>query len=55
MMSALPTDHNSRRDPEAIASTDITSSSGRNSNPLWLLIFGGALFFAFAAALLASG
>ena len=53
-MSSLPADHNSSRDPEAIASTDTTSSSGQNANPLWLLIFGGALFFAFAAAFLAS-
>jgi hypothetical protein len=55
MMSALPADHNSRRDPEAIASTDTTTSSDRSPNPLWVLIIGGALFFAFAAALLASG
>jgi hypothetical protein len=54
MMSALPADHNSR-DPEAIASTDTTTSSGLSPNPLWLLIIGGAMFFAFAAALLASG
>jgi hypothetical protein len=55
MMNALSADHNSSRDPEAIASTDTSTSSGRSSNPLWLLIIGGALFFAFAAALLASG
>jgi hypothetical protein len=54
MMSALPADHNSSRDPEAIASTNTTASSGQSPNPLWLLIIGGALFFAFAAALLAS-
>ena len=53
-MSSLPADHNSSRDPEAIASTDTTSSSGQNANPVWLLVFGGALFFAFAAAFLAS-
>jgi hypothetical protein len=55
MMSALPADHNSSRDSEAIASTDTTTSAARSPNPLWLLIIGGALFFAFAAALLASG
>jgi hypothetical protein len=55
MMSAIPADHNSSRNPEAIVSTDTTASSGGSTNPIWLLIFGGALFFAFAAALLASG
>jgi hypothetical protein len=53
-MSSLPADHNSSRDPDAGASTDTTASSNRSANPLWLLIFAGALFFAFAAALLAS-
>jgi hypothetical protein len=55
MMSSLPADHSSSRDPEVIVSTDTTSSAGQSPNPLWLLIIGGALFFAFAAALLASG
>jgi hypothetical protein len=55
MMSSLPADHDSSRDPEEVASTDASTSSGQSTNPLWLLIFGGALFFAFAAALLASG
>jgi hypothetical protein len=53
-MSSLPADHNSSRDPEPIAPTDPAASSAQSTNPLWLLIFGGALFFAFAAALLAS-
>jgi hypothetical protein len=55
MMSSLPVDHNSSRDAETIASTDTAASSGRSDNPLLLLIFASALFFAFAAALLASG
>jgi hypothetical protein len=55
MMSSQPDDANSSRDSEAIASTDTTAPARESTNPLWLLIFGGALFFAFAAALLASG
>ena len=55
MMSSLPDDHNSSRDPDSVASADTTARSGGGDNPLWLLIFAGALFFAFAAALLASG
>jgi hypothetical protein len=51
-MSSLPSDPNSSRDSGTIASAD--TSAGRSPNPLWLLIFGGALFFGFAAALLAS-
>jgi hypothetical protein len=31
------------------------SSSAGGTNPVWLLVGAGALFFAFAAALLASG
>jgi hypothetical protein len=53
-MNSLPAEHDSSRDPATIASTDTTASAGRSPNPLWLLIFGGALFFGFAAALLAS-
>jgi hypothetical protein len=55
ILSSLPADNNSPRDPDAPASTDTGTSSSGGSNPLWLLIFAGALFFAFAAALLASG
>jgi hypothetical protein len=51
-MNSLPSHHTPSRVPGAIASTDTTA--GRSPNPLWLLIFGGALFFGFAAALLAS-
>jgi hypothetical protein len=54
-MSSLPADHDSSRDPDAIASTATTTAPAQSTNPLWLLTFGGALFFAFAAALLASG
>jgi hypothetical protein len=54
-MSSLPADHNSSRDPDAGTPTDTTTSSNGGANPLWLLIFAGALFFAFAAAMLASG
>jgi hypothetical protein len=55
MMSSISDGHNSSRDPDAVASIDTTAPSGGGTNPLWLLIFAGALFFAFAAALLASG
>lgn len=51
-MSSSAAEHNSSRDPEAIASK---IPSGQGPNPLWALTIGGALFFAFAAALLASG
>jgi hypothetical protein len=54
-MSSLPADDHPSRDPETIASTDTATPARQSTNPLWLLIFGGALFFAFAAALLASG
>jgi hypothetical protein len=37
----------------SLPSTDHNSSGG--TNPVWLLVGAGALFFAFAAALLASG
>ena len=53
-MSSLPDDHNSRN-PDAVASTDTRAASRGGTDPLRLLIFAGALFFAFAAALLASG
>jgi hypothetical protein len=53
-MSSLPADLNASHDPHANASTIAAASTSRVLNPLWLLIFGGALFFAFAAALLAS-
>ena len=54
MMSTPSADHNSSRDAQAISSADASASSG-GTNPVWLLVGAGALFFAFAAALLASG
>jgi hypothetical protein len=54
-MNSLPDDHNSSRDPDAMGSTDTPASSRGGADPLWLLIFAGALFFAFAASMLASG
>jgi hypothetical protein len=54
-MSSLPAGHKSTRDPEAATPADTTAPSGGGTNPLWLLVFAGALFFAFAGALLASG
>jgi hypothetical protein len=54
MMSTPATDQNSSLD--APSSTDApASSSGGGNNPIWLMVGAGALFFAFAAALLASG
>jgi hypothetical protein len=55
-MSLPSADHNSSRDAQAISSTDASiSSGGGGTNPVWLIVGAGALFFAFAAALLASG
>jgi hypothetical protein len=54
-MSSLPADHNSTREPQATDSVAPDTSPPETTNPLVLLIFGGALFFALAAALLASG
>jgi hypothetical protein len=54
MMSTPAAEHNSSRD--ALASTDAPASSGGGgNNPVWLMVGALALFFAFAAALLASG
>jgi hypothetical protein len=54
-MSLPSADHNSSRDAQALSSAGASASSGGGTNPLWLLVGAGALFFAFAAALLASG
>jgi hypothetical protein len=54
-MRSLSGEHSSTRDPDAAAPTDAAAPSGGGTNPLWLLVFAGALFFAFAGALLASG
>jgi hypothetical protein len=54
-MSSPFTDHDSSRDAHAVASIDTSASSGGGTNPLWLLVAAGALFFAVAAAFLASG
>jgi hypothetical protein len=54
MMTIPSSDQTSSRDARAISSADAPASSG-GSNPIWLLVGAGALFFAFSAALLASG
>jgi hypothetical protein len=54
MTNSTPADHNSPGDAHTVASADTPASSG-DSDPLWLLVAASALFFAFAAALLASG
>jgi hypothetical protein len=54
MANSTPADHNSSGDAHTVTSTDTPVSSG-DSDPLWLLVAASALFFAFAAALLASG
>jgi hypothetical protein len=55
-MSSPSADHNSSRDAQAISSADASASTGGGgNNPVWLMVGAGALFFAFAAALLASG
>jgi hypothetical protein len=48
MMSTPPADHNSSGDTPA-------SPGDGGTNPVWLLVGAGALFFGFAAAFLASG
>ena len=56
MMSTPSADQNSSADAHAAPSADAsTSPGGGGTNPLWLLVGAGALFFAFAAAFLASG
>jgi hypothetical protein len=56
MMSTSSADHNSSAEAPAVSSADASASSGEGgSNPVWLMVGAGALFFAFAAALLASG
>jgi hypothetical protein len=55
-MSLPSADHNSSRDVLAISSAGASASSGGGgTNPVWLMVGAGALFFALAAALLASG
>jgi hypothetical protein len=54
-MSSPPADHNSPRDARTVTSTDTSASAGGGASPLWLLVGASALFFAVAAALLASG
>lgn len=53
MMTMPSSNQTSSRDAQVISSADAPSSGG--GNPIWLLVGAGALFFAFAAALLASG
>ena len=57
-MSLPSADHNSSRAAQVISSADPSASSaspgGGGTNPVWLMVGAGALFFAFAAALLAS-
>jgi hypothetical protein len=56
MMSTPSADHTSSPDAKEVLSADAsTSSGGRGNNPIWLMVGAGALFFALAAALLASG
>jgi hypothetical protein len=54
---STPSEHDtSSPDAQAIPSTDASASSGAGgNNPIWLMVGACALFFAFAAALLASG
>jgi hypothetical protein len=55
-MSTSSDDHASSPDARAIQSADTSApSDAGGNNPIWLMVGGGALFFAFAAALLASG
>jgi hypothetical protein len=55
MMSSPSADRNSPRDAHTATSTDTSASSGGSTNPLWLLVAAGSVFFAVAAAFLASG
>jgi hypothetical protein len=56
-MSSPSADHD--RDtsfaPHPVASTDPSAQAGGGAGLLWLLVAANGLFFAFAAALLASG
>jgi hypothetical protein len=54
-MDSPSADQNSPRAAQAISPVDAPASPGGGTNPLWLLVGAGALFFAFAAAILASG
>jgi hypothetical protein len=55
-MSPSSADHESPRDAaRTVTFTDTAASSGGGTNPLWLLVAAGTLFFAVAAAFLASG
>ena len=54
-MSSPSTNHDFPRDAHTAISTDTSGSSSGGTNPLWLLVAAGALFFAVAAAFLASG
>jgi hypothetical protein len=54
-MSLPPADHNSSRAAQPISPAAAPASSATGgTNPVWLMVGAGALFFAFAAALLAS-
>ena len=54
-MSLPSADQNTSRAGQAVSSGDASASPGGGStNPVWLLVGAGALFFAFAAALLGS-
>jgi hypothetical protein len=55
LMSSPSADHDSPRDAHTVTSSDTSASSDGGTNPLWLLVAAGALFFAIAAAFLASG
>jgi hypothetical protein len=55
MMTSPSADHDSSPDAHTVTATDTSASSGDGTNPLWLLVAAGALFFAVAAAFLASG
>ena len=54
-MSSPTADHDTACDSHTVTSTDTTAQAGGGINPLWLLVAANILFFAFAAALLASG
>jgi hypothetical protein len=54
-MSSPSADHDFPRDAHTVTSTDTSASLDGGTNPLWLLVAALALFFAIAAAFLASG
>jgi hypothetical protein len=55
-MSSPSAEDNSSRDAQAISSVGASATSeGVGTNPIWLLVAAAALFFAFGAAVLASG